>query len=145
MKAVTSVEETIDVILNYLFTNDLKIHLASVRPGSNCNITKPQLKSRIKKIVMKKFYPGYSLDQDIDELVAASSKQASKLNPDSNVESVQVPPQIVKHDKVGEIVVPGSANKTTVSSKKLHLHCPLRFMMVRVILEMLPLLGDPIL
>ena len=67
---------------------------------------------------MKKFCPGYSLDQDIGELVAASSKQASKPNPDSNIESVQVFPQIVKHDKVGEIVVPGSANKRTVSSKE---------------------------
>ena len=32
MKAVTSVEEMIDVILNYLSANDLKIHLTSVRP-----------------------------------------------------------------------------------------------------------------
>ena len=56
MKAKFTIGESIDVILDHRSAIDLRITLASVRPGSNTNITKPQLKNSIKRVVMKKFY-----------------------------------------------------------------------------------------
>ena len=113
--------ESIDVILNYLPAIDLKITLASVRPGSNSNITKPQLKNSIKKIVMKQFYRGYSLDQDIDELVDGMSKQARKkddLADGISKKSSKMCGGIeAQDDDVKEVMQTGSNKRKAVSSE----------------------------
>lgn len=107
-KAHSTMDETIDGVLGYLPAVDLKIHLATLRPGSNINITKPQLKNSIKRVIMKKFYRDYSLNQDIDQVIAGVSNQANNTTDNSKL----------KDHKIEEVAHPGSEDKKVAASQE---------------------------
>ena len=69
---------------------------------------------------MKKFYSAYSLDKDIDEVVDDMSKQACKINGDSEVQKVQhgKVDEVVQSNKVAKVVHPGSDKKKAASSEE---------------------------